>query len=120
MSEHSQSGTSKADLVQIFSHIRNEVHHAQSTEQLQELYKRSGYMITMTHAAPIRSGVTDESRQRGVAEREFARTVHEINKRAEELGVETNYNENWEHLNTNGYETESGSLLEAENSGPPA
>ncbi len=52
--------------------------------------------------------------RRETTEREFARTVRLINEQAKKLGVEADYNEDWEKLATNGYKTE-GENLEAQN-----
>jgi hypothetical protein len=103
------------DLRQIFQEIREDVEKAASREDLKELYKRAGYMITMTHASPVKdkSGGTMKI-ERGIAEQEFARTVHSINKRAKEIGVDVEYNESWEGLSTNDYEPEGENLLEAQ------
>jgi len=53
-------------------------------------------------------------RRRESTEQEFARTVHMINERAKELGVEADFDEDWEKLATNGDRTE-GENLEARN-----
>lgn len=98
-----------------FSEIREALDQAQTREHLTELYKRSVHMILMTHSSPLNEKVDrDLKRRRGTAEQEFARTVRMINRRAKKLGIEADYDENWENLATNGYETESGNLLEAQ------
>ena len=105
------------DLYQVFREIREEVERAQSHEELTELYKRTGYMITMTHATPVKEkSDRDLKRRRDIAEREFSRTVHAINKRAKEIGVEADYSEQWNGLASNDYqpEPEDENLLEAQ------
>ncbi|HKY54976.1 MAG TPA: hypothetical protein VJM08_11750 [Anaerolineales bacterium] len=105
------------DLYQVFREIREEVEKAQSHEELTELYKRTGYMITMTHATPVKEkSDRDLKRRRDIAEREFSRTVHAINKRAKEIGVEADYSEQWNGLASNDYqpEPEDENLLEAQ------
>ena len=103
------------DLHQVFREIRENVEKAQTREELTELYKRTGYMITMTHATPFEEKHDREmKRRRETAEHEYARTVHAINKRAKEIGVDADYNENWDGLASNGYEAEGENLLEAE------
>ena len=103
------------DLHQIFREIRDDVEKAQSREELTELYKRTGYMITMTHATPFEEKHDREmKRRRETAEREYARTVRVINSRAKELGTDADYNEKWDGLASNGYEAEGENLLEAE------
>ena len=104
------------DLNHIFQEIREDVEKAQSREELTELYKRTGYMITMTHATPVEEKIDREmKRRRETTEREFTRTVRAINRQAEKIGVEADFNENWDGLASNGYEAEGENLLEADN-----
>jgi hypothetical protein len=106
----------KTDLGRIFSEIRKDVEKAASREDLTELYKRTGYLIMMTHVSPVKEKLGGTMKiERGLAEREFARTVRKINSRAKEIGIEADFNENWEGLATNGYEAEEENLLEADN-----
>ena len=108
-------GNARIDMKGRFKEIREAVEEAQSKEELTELYKRSVYMILMTHSSPIDEKVDrDLKRKREMAEREFARTVHVINKRAQKIGVDADYDENWKNLATNGYETEDENTLEAQ------
>ena len=103
------------DVRRTFQEIREAVEKAQSKEDLTELYKQTVYMILMTHSSPIdEKHDKDMRKRREVTEREFTDTVRLINKQAEKLGVEADYNENWERLATNGYETE-GENLEGQN-----
>lgn len=103
------------DLHQVFQEIREEVEKAESREELTELYKRTGYMITMTHATPFEEKHDmDMKRRRETTEQEYAQTVQLINNRAKELGTDADYNENWDGLASNGYEAEGENLLEAE------
>ena len=103
------------DLHQVFREIRDDVEKAQTREELTELYKRTGYMITMTHATPVEEKHDREmKRRRETTEHEFATTVRHINSRAKEIGSEADYNENWDGLAANGYEAEGENLLEAE------
>ena len=103
------------DLHQVFREIREDVEKAQTHDELTELYKRTGYMITMTHATPFEEKQDRElKRRRETTEREYARTVRMINKRAGEIGVDADYNEHWDGLASNGYEAEGENLLEAE------
>jgi hypothetical protein len=53
-------------------------------------------------------------RRRESTEREFERTVRLINRRAQNIGLEADYDTNWERIATNGYETEGENLLEAQ------
>jgi len=114
--KHLQPGeVNKIDLRGIFGKIREDVEQATTRETLNELYKQTGYMITLTHATPINEKVDKTVKlQRGIAEQEFARTVRKINNRAKKLGVEADYNESWEQLATNDYEAEGQNLLKPE------
>jgi len=113
---HTNGEVQEKDLHHVFREIREDVEKAGSREELTELYKRVGYMITMTHATPVEEKHDRElQRRRGITEREFARTVRAINRQAKKLGIEADYNENWDGLTTNGYEAEGENLLEADN-----
>jgi hypothetical protein len=103
----------RTNVRQTFKEIRDAVDKAQSREDLTELYKQTAYMILMTHSTPIDEKDREMKRRRETAEREFARTVRVINRRAKKIGVEPDYNEDWEQLQTNGYEAE-GENLEAQ------
>lgn len=113
---HLQHGeVNKIDLRQAFRQIRDDVEKATSRKDLTELYKRTGYMITLTHATPINEKFDRTIKtERGIAEREFARTVRKINQKAKKIGTEANYNEKWEELATSGYEAEDQNGLKPE------
>jgi Icc-related predicted phosphoesterase len=115
---HLQPGeVNKIDLRSIFQEIREDVEKATSREALAELYKQTGYYITLTHATPINEKVDPTVKEeRGIAEQEFARTVRKINDRAKKIGTEADFNESWEKLATNDYESEGKNLLEPEES----
>ena len=68
----------------------------------------------MTHSTPVDEKDREMKRRRATAEREFAQTVRMLNRQAKKLGVEADYNEDWEKLATNGYQ-EKGETLEARN-----
>ena len=105
----------RTDLRRTFREIRAAVEKAGSREDLTELYKQTVYMILMTHSSPIEAKADKEmKRRRQISEAEFARTVRVINKQAKKIGVEADYNEDWERISTNGYETEDENLLEAQ------
>jgi hypothetical protein len=108
-------GNARTDPRGRFKEIRAAAEDAQTKEELTELYKRSVYMILITHSSPINEKVDmDLKRRRETTEREFSRTVHVINKQAKKIGVEADYDENWQNLTTNGYEREGGNSLEAQ------
>ena len=103
------------DLRGRFREIRDTVEQAGSQEELTELYKRSVFMILMTHSTPVDEKVDRElKRRRETTEREFARTVRLINRRAKKIGAEAEYSEDWKQMETNHYETEDENLLEAQ------
>ncbi len=67
-----------------------------SRSELTELYRRAGYLITLTNASSWEKKFGDEIDDiRETAEEEFARTARKINSRAKEIGTETNYDEKW-------------------------
>jgi len=104
----------RTDLKRTFSEIRDALEKAASREDLTELYKQTVYMILMTHSTPLDEKDTQMKTRRETTEKEFASTVRLINEQAKKIGVEANYNEDWEKLATNGYQTE-GENLEAQN-----
>jgi hypothetical protein len=86
----------KTDLKEVFSAIRDDVEKAGSRPALTELYRRAGYLITLTHAPSWREKFGDEADDlRDEAEKEFAKTVRAINRRAEAIGTEPDYDEKW-------------------------
>jgi hypothetical protein len=104
-------GNARTDPKGRFQGIREGVEKAQSKEELTELYKRAVYMILMTHSSPIDEKFDKEmKRKRETTEMEFTSTVRMINQQAKKIGVEADYDENWENLATNGYKTEGENL----------
>ena len=111
------SEVNKINLRQIFREIREDVEQVTTREALTELYKQAGYYITLTHSTPIDEKVDRTIKtQRGITEREFARTVRKINQRAKKIGTEADFNESWDQLATNKYEADGRNLLEPEES----
>ena len=113
---HIHDEVTETDLQRIFKEIREDVEKANSREELNELYNRTGYMITLTHASPVKEkfGGTMKMR-REIAEQEFTRTVLKINSQAKKIGTDPDYSESWEGLASKGYEAEGENLLEPEN-----
>jgi hypothetical protein len=86
----------KTDLRKVFSEIRDDVERAKSRSDLTELYRRAGYLITLTKASSWKEKFGDEIDDiREVAEEEFATTARKINRRAEEIGTPAGYDETW-------------------------
>ena len=104
----------RTDVRHTFKKIRDALEKAASREDLTELYKQTVYMILMTHSTPLDEKDREMKRRRETTEREFARTVRAINKQAKKIGVEPDYNEDWEKLATNGYQAEGDEVIEPE------
>ena len=87
---------SKAGMKRVFTEIRNEVQNARSRPALTELYKRAGYLITLTHAPSWREKFGgDAVALRGIGAEEFRKTARKINRRASQIGTEADYDETW-------------------------
>src|SRR4051812_32477947 len=88
--------TSKTSLQKIFQEIRRDVEEANSRPDLTELYRRAGYLITLTHAPSWEEKFGKEAVQlRQVATEEFGTTARKINSRATQIGTEADYDETW-------------------------
>ena len=86
----------KTDLRGVFSEIRDDVEKADSRSELTELYRRAGYLITLSNAPSWEKKFGDEIDEiREVGEEEFSKTARKINSRAEEVGTEADYDEKW-------------------------
>jgi hypothetical protein len=86
----------KTDMEKIFTAIRGDVENAGSRADLTELYKRAGYLITLTHAPSWETKFGRETAAlRKVGREEFHKTARKINRRAEQIGTEANYDEEW-------------------------
>jgi hypothetical protein len=60
------------------------------------LYKRAGYLITLTYAPSWEEKFGREaSSLRKVGEEEFRKTARKINRRAEQIGTGADYDEKW-------------------------
>lgn len=87
---------SKTDMENVFLAIRKDVEEADSRSALTELYRRAGYLITLTHAPSWQEKFGKEVHElREVGTDEFAKTARKINSRAKEIGVEADYDETW-------------------------
>ena len=86
----------KTNLRDVFLQIRKDVDDAESRAELTELYRRAGYIITLSYAPAWQKKFGDEiSTIRDVAEDEFARTARSINSQAETIGTTADYDEAW-------------------------
>jgi hypothetical protein len=87
---------SRSNLEKIFSQIRGDVERADSRPALTELYRRAGYLITLTHAPSWEEKFGKEATAlRKLAEDEFRKTAQKINQRARQIGTEADYDETW-------------------------
>lgn len=87
---------SKTGMKRIFTAIRRDVTNAGSRPALTELYRRAGYMITLTHAPSWDEKFgRDAGTLRRVGEDEFRKTAHKINRRARAIGTDADYDEKW-------------------------
>jgi len=87
---------SRTGLRRVFTDIRRDVDHARNRPALTELYKRAGYLITLTHAPSWEEKFgRAASSLRKVGVEEFRKTAHKINRRAAQLGTEADYDESW-------------------------
>ena len=118
MTSETHINSDRKDVRATFKEIREKVDKTQSREELTELYKQSVYMILMTHSSPVDEKFDRElKRRRDTTEKEFARAVRMINRRATKIGVEADYSDDWERIATNGYETEGDNLEAQTNTG---
>jgi len=86
----------KTDLKDVFMQIREDVENADSRSELTELYRRAGYLITLTNASSWEKKFGDEIDEiRAVGEKEFSRTARKINRQAEKIGTDADYDETW-------------------------
>jgi len=86
----------KTDLKHVFSAIRGDIDQATSRDGLTELYKRAGYLITLTYAPSWKEKFGDEANDlRAAAEEQFTTTVRKLNRRAKTIGTEADYDEKW-------------------------
>ncbi len=87
---------SRTDLEQVFLKIRKDAETAKSRKNLTELYRRAGYLITLTQAPSWEAKYGSESADlRRAAEAQFATTARAINRKAREIGTEDDYDEKW-------------------------
>ena len=89
---------SKTGLKKVFTEIRRDIENAHSRPALTELYKRAGYLITLTHAPSWQEKFGRQAAAlRHLGEEEFRKTARKINRRAAELGTAADYDETWGH-----------------------
>ncbi len=88
--------SNKADIDRIFGEIRGDLSHARGRETLTELYRRAGYLITLTYAPSWEERFGDTAvTLRHEAEADFRKLVKSLNAHAEKIGEKGDYDENW-------------------------
>jgi len=86
----------KTGMRQVFGEIRRDVDGAKSRPALTELYKRAGYLITLTYAPSWEEKFGEDAvALRHIGEDEFRKTAHKINRRAVKIGTDADYDERW-------------------------
>ncbi|MCG3117765.1 MAG: hypothetical protein LLH30_19005 [Candidatus Manganitrophus sp. SA1] len=86
----------KTDLKEVSMAIRKDVESADSREALTELYKRAGYLVTLSYSPAWEKKFGERLREVcQTAEEEFRITARKINQRAKEIGIEADYDEAW-------------------------
>ena len=90
------SVNSKSGMKDVFASIRRDIANARSRPALTELYKRAGYLITLTHAPSWQEKFGREAASlRRVGEEEFQKTAKKINQRASQIGTEADFDNKW-------------------------
>jgi hypothetical protein len=80
----------------VFRQIRHDVADARSRPALTELYKRAGYLLTLTHSPSWEEKFGREAATlRTTGKEEFQRTARKINRRAAQIGTDADYDEKW-------------------------
>ena len=86
----------KTGMKRVFTKIRRDVADAKSRPALTELYKRAGYLITLTYAPSWEQKFAkDASALRHVGEDEFRKTADKINRRAAKIGTGADFDDKW-------------------------
>jgi hypothetical protein len=83
-------------LKKIFTSIRRDVANADSRSSLTELYRRAGYLITLTYAPSWDEKFGNKAGAlRSLGQEEFRKTAKKINSRAKQIRTEADYDEKW-------------------------
>lgn len=86
----------KTNLHDVFLQIRKDIDKADSRAGLTELYRRAGYLITLSYAQSWQEKFGDDIDEiRATAEDEFRTTARKINSRAEEINTAADYDVAW-------------------------
>jgi len=83
-------------LKKVFTAIRRDISNAGSRPSLTELYRRAGYLITLTFAPSWEEKFGRKAGTlRRIGQEEFRKTAKKINSRAKQIGTEPNFDESW-------------------------
>lgn len=86
----------RSDLHEVFATIRDEVGAADTRSRLTELYRRAGYLITLSYAPSWKARFGPDARKlRHISLEEFRKTARRINYQAEQIGLDPDYDEDW-------------------------
>lgn len=86
----------KTNMIEVFREIRKDVASASDRSALTELYRRAGYLITLSYSQAWQKKFGDDIKEiRSTAENEFRTTVKKINSRAEDIGTDADYDDEW-------------------------
>jgi hypothetical protein len=87
---------SKTGMKRVFTDIRRDIESAKSRPALTELYKRAGYLITLTHAPSWEEKFgRGAAGLRQVGKEEFSKTARKLIRRATQIGTEADFDEKW-------------------------
>jgi hypothetical protein len=87
---------SKTGMKRVFTEIRRDVEAAGSRPALTELYKRAGYLITLTHAPSWHEKFGQDAKAlQKVGDDEFRKTARKINHKAAQIGTQADYDDRW-------------------------
>jgi hypothetical protein len=86
----------EADLRKISGEIRDDVSKAKSRADLTKLFRRAGYLVTLTYSPAWHEKFGAKANDlRRLADDEFATTARQINQRATKIGTDADYDEHW-------------------------
>jgi hypothetical protein len=86
----------EADLRRIAGEIRDDVEKASTRDELTKLFRRAGYLVTLTYSPAWHEkfGAQVDTLRR-LADDEFATTARKINQRATQIGTDADYDDTW-------------------------
>jgi hypothetical protein len=86
----------EADLRKISGEIRDDISKANIREDLTKLFRRAGYLVTLTYSPAWQEKFGAKANElRRLADDEFATTARKINQRATQIGTDADYDETW-------------------------